>query len=107
MIDQGSCFRGYVENFSAIRSTYNRWRVYENVRSIDAFEPWLTLVEQTDEEALATAAHGIPNCWYAGNDALRNLLDRLYAQRNKVRELLFSLRNLRRNLFPNWIDGSC
>ena len=82
-------------------------RVYENVRSIDAFEPWLTLVEQMDEEALATAADGIPNGWYADNDALRNLLDQLYAQRNKVRESLFSLRNLRRDLFPNWIDGAC
>ncbi len=107
MIDQGFCFRGYIENFNALRSTYNRWRVYENVRSIDAFEPWLTLVEQTDEEVLATAAEGIPNGWYTDNDALRNLLDQLYAQRNKVRESLFSLRNLRRDLFPNWIDGAC
>lgn len=106
MIDQGFCFRGYIEKFNALRSTYNRWRVYENVRSIDAFEPWLTLVEQIDEEALAAAAVGIPNCWYADNDALGNLLDRLYAERNKVRELLFSLRNVTGNLFPNWIDGS-
>lgn len=104
MIDQGFCFRGYVENFSALQATYHRWRVYENVRSIDAFEPWLTLVEQIDEETVATAASGIPNCWYADNDALRNLLDRLYAHRNKVRGLLFSFRSLRRDLFPNWID---
>jgi hypothetical protein len=102
MIDQGFCFRGYLEQFAPLRSTYDRWRVYENVRSIDAFEPWLTRVEEIDEVALAAIAEGIPICWY-DHDALRILLDRLYAQRTKVRDLLFSLRNLARSPFPNWV----
>jgi hypothetical protein len=102
MIDQGYCFRGYLEHFAPLRSTYDRWRVYENVRSIDAFEPWLTLVEEIDQVALAAIAEGIPICW-CDHDALRILLDRLYGQRTKLRELLFSLRTLRRTPFPNWV----
>lgn len=106
MIDQGFCFHGSSWDFpdSPLRATYSRWLVYKDVRSIDAFEPWLTHVEQTGEDEIAAAAEGLPGDWYGSSGkALRALLGQLCKRRTKVRELLWRTRDVARQLFPNWI----
>src|SRR3984957_10970502 len=53
MIDQGFCFNAGEWNFpdGALRGLYARHRVYESVRGIDSFEPWLSRVESKIGEA--------------------------------------------------------
>jgi hypothetical protein len=107
MIDQGFCFNSEAWDFpdSPLRGVYRRVCVYEDVRNAEAFEPWVTRVEQMDREMIATAAEGLPGSWYGSNtDSLENLLSQLYRRRNRVRELLLSARNSSRNPFPNWLD---
>ena len=43
MIDQGFCFNAGEWNFpdAPVRGLYARHRVYESVRGMEAFEPWL------------------------------------------------------------------
>jgi hypothetical protein len=110
MIDNGFCFNAGEWNFpdAPLRGLYRRSIVYENVLNMDAFEPWLTRVEQIDhEEMIATTAEGLPGSWYGSNtDSLEGLLSQLYRRRNRVRELLLSARNSSRNPFPNWIEQS-
>ena len=47
MIDQGFCFNAGEWNFpdAPLRGLYARHRVYESVRGIDSFEPWLARIE--------------------------------------------------------------
>ena len=57
MIDQGFCFNAGEWNFpdAPLRGLYARHRVYESVRGIESFEPWLTRIEtKINEETLWT-----------------------------------------------------
>jgi len=106
MIDQGFCFNAGEWNFpdAPLRGLYARHRVYESVRGIDAFEPWLTRVETRMTEAvLEDAAQGIPPEWYGFDfDALEQLLERLLQRRKRVRELILSAWKSSAQPFPNW-----
>ena len=53
MIDQGFCFNAGEWNFpdAPLRGLYARHRVYESVRGIEAFEPWLARIENLDAAA--------------------------------------------------------
>jgi len=48
MIDQGFCFNAGEWNFpdAPLRGLYSRQRVYDSVRALDSFEPWLARLEQ-------------------------------------------------------------
>lgn len=106
MIDFGFCFNAGEWDFpdAPLRGLYMRQRVYERVNSIESFEPWLERLEkQIDESVLGEEAAQIPPEWYAGDwDALERLLERLYARRKRLPELIFSARNSGRDPFPNW-----
>ena len=67
MIDQGFCFNAGEWNFpdAPLRGLYSRHRVYESVRGIDSFEPWLSRVEsKIAESALDEIQSEIPPEWY-------------------------------------------
>jgi hypothetical protein len=106
MIDFGFCCNAGEWDFpdAPLRGLYARHRVYERVRGMDAFEPWLARLEnRITERVLGEIAAEIPPEWYAGDwDALEKLLERLYRRRGRVRELLLSARNSGRDPFPNW-----
>ena len=105
MIDQGFCFNAGGWNFpdSPLRGLYRRPVVYENVRFMNAFEPWLTRLEQMDLDVISTAAEGLPSSWYGSDkDSLKFLLERLYRRRTRIQDLILSARNSDRNPFPNW-----
>lgn len=104
MVDQGSCFNGSEWNFpdAPLRGLYARYVVYEQVRRLDDFEPWLTRLEQINERVLIEIAEKIPPEWYHGDwDALQNLLEQLDRRRNRVRELLWEMWMARPYAFPN------
>jgi len=106
MIDHGFCFNAGEWDFpdAPLRGLYARHRVYQGVASMDAFEPWMERLEKRVTEAvLGEEAEHIPPEWYQDDwDALARLLERLYARRKRVRELILSARNSGRDPFPNW-----
>ncbi len=106
MIDHGFCFNAGEWDFpdAPLRGLYARHRVYQGVAGMDSFEPWLDRLEKRITEALlGEEAERIPPEWYQDDwDALARLLERLYARRHRVRELILSARNSGRDPFPNW-----
>jgi hypothetical protein len=105
MIDHGFCFNAGEWDFpdAPLRGLYARHRVYQGVRGMDSFEPWLGRLEKHfTETVLGEEAGRIPPEWYADDwTALERLIERLYARRARVRELILSARNSGRDPFPN------
>jgi|SRR5579872_3938757 len=105
MIDNGFAFNGPNWDFpdSNVQGLYARRLVYEPVRSLDDFQPWLDLVTHFPEEVLDRAWASIPPAWVEGEeDALEALLERLYARCKRVPNLIQACRDGRSNPFPNW-----
>jgi hypothetical protein len=106
MIDQGFCFNAGEWNFpdGPLRGLYARHRVYESVRGIEAFEPWIARIEsKITEAALDEFAKEIPPEWYGLDpDALYKLLEHLLRRRKIVRELVISAWKSSLQPFPNW-----
>ncbi len=108
MIDHGFCFNAGEWDFpdAPLRGLYARHRVYQSVAGMDAFEPWIERLEKQKritEAMLGEEAEQIPPEWYQDDwDALARLLERLYARRKRVRDLILSARNSGRDPFPNW-----
>jgi hypothetical protein len=105
MIDQGFCFNAGEWSFpdAPLRGLYARHCVYESVRGMEAFEPWIARVESLDASDCEEAACEIPPDWYNGEqDALFALLERLLARRTMVRNLIISAWKSTAQPFPNW-----
>jgi len=105
MIDNGFCFNAGEWNFpdAPLRGLYARHRVYESVRGIDAFEPWLGRIEKLSVEAIGDIAGEIPSEWYnSAGDALERMVEHLARRRTLVRELIISAWKSSAQPFPNW-----
>jgi HipA-like kinase len=106
MIDQGFCFNAGSWDFpdAPLRGLYFRGLVYEEVRGMDSFAPWLErLARRMSPSALGEIAGEIPPSWYDfDQDALDRLLEMLLSRKNRVEELLVSAKNCYRQPFPNW-----
>ena len=105
MIDHGFAFNGPNWDFpeSPLQGLYARKLVYEPVRSLDDFQPWLDQVMSFPEEVIDRAWKRIPSDWIDGEeDALEQLLERLFARRKRVPDLITQCRTSRPNPFPNW-----
>lgn len=105
MIDHGFIFNGPSWDFpdAPLQGLYHRPLVYESVRSLDDFQPWLDRVVYFPEEVIDTALVRVPLEWRDGEDsALEALLEFLYKRRRRVPDLLVECRRARPALFPNW-----
>jgi hypothetical protein len=106
MIDQGFCFNAGEWNFpdAPLRGLYARHRVYESVRGIESFEPWLARIEGKMDEAVFDEIYKeIPGEWYAfETEALERMLEQLLRRRKLTRELVFSAWKSTAQPFPNW-----
>ena len=105
MIDHGFAFNGPHWEFSdsPLQGLYARRTVYDSVRSLDDFQPWLEQVIHFPEEVIDQAWKGIPADWIAGEeDALTQLLERLFERRARLPELIAGCRGARSNPFPSW-----
>jgi HipA-like protein len=108
LIDQGHCFHAGEWTFpdSPLRGTFTFNCVYEEVRGWESFEPWLSHVEQFDENVLWNIAESVPPEWYEGEwNALEEMLDDLLRRRKRVRELVAQFASSSRNPFPKWTSG--
>jgi hypothetical protein len=105
MIDHGYAFNGPNWDFpeSPLQGLYGRRVVYESVRGLDDFQPWLDQVIHFPEEVIDRAWKGIPPEWVEGEeDALDRLLEQVWERRNRTPALLEACREARTNPFPNW-----
>jgi len=94
MVDNGFCLNAAEWSFpdAPSRGLYSRRAVYRGVSGIDAFEPWLSrLEERVNPSILMGVAESVPPEWY-GNDtiALLRLLRALDRRRQQVRGLIAS-----------------
>lgn len=105
MIDQGFVFNG--PNWELVDAPLQglapRAAVYEQVRSIDDFQPWLEQVVYFPEEVVDEAVRTIPPQWFDGDESqVEDLLEKLMRRRNRVPDLLLDCHRARRDLFPKW-----
>ena len=106
MIDQGFCFNAGEWSFpdAPLRGLYARQRVYEGVRGMESFEPWLERLEhKLGGDVLDEIAKEIPPEWYNfEQEELYRMLEQLDHRRKRVRELLLESKKTYRQPFPNW-----
>ena len=105
MIDHGFAFNGSNWTFqdSPIQGLYFRTSVYEQVKSLDSFQPWLSMVESFPASVLDRAWRELPRTWMEeDSDQIEPLLERLLQRRSRVASLLEETRGKRTTAFPNW-----
>lgn len=105
MIDQGYLFNGPQWEFtdSPLQGLAPRSVIYQGVRSLDDFQPWLDQVTWFPEEVLDTVWKRVPPQWTEGEDSLlEQLLEKLLRRRPRVAELLAGCRRAKPSLFPDW-----
>lgn len=105
MIDHGLSFNGGQWNFPdcPIHGLYGRGLVYNSVRSLDDFEPWLEELSNVTEDLIARATTRMPAEWVENDgDGLKRLLDHLFQRRTRVPELLKACCQNAPNSFPRW-----
>ncbi len=105
LIDHGFCFNDGEWNFpdSPIRSLYPRRLVYEGVRGLQSFEPFLARVENLQASQLEECLRYIPEEWCGEQpNQLCRLVERLYERRRRVRQALIDAKNSSLRPFPNW-----
>jgi len=105
MIDHGFAFNGSHWHFrdSPIQGLYFKTSVYEQVRSLDSFQPWLEMIENFPVEVIDSAWKQIPRTWVGEDEALlEQLLESLLQRRSRVADLIRDVHRQRANTFPNW-----
>jgi hypothetical protein len=106
MIDHGFAFNGPNWDLpeSAVTGLYPRRTVYQNVRSLNDFDPWLTRVLNFPEEVLDRAMRRIPPWWIDDDDEpLQKLMEALLRRKKRIPELMHECRGAPGNPFPRWV----
>jgi hypothetical protein len=105
LVDNGYVFEGPHWRFaeSAIQGLYFRTAIYQNVRGLEAFEPWLERIRHFPDEVADRAIHSLPRSWVQGEqEALDRLLAQLMRRRSRVAELIEQSRSASNDPFPAW-----
>ena len=106
MIDHGFAFNGPHWDLpdSAIMGLYPRRIVYDGVRSLADFEPWLDRIANFPQEIFDKVLRQIPPAWIADDeDRLERLLESLLRRRKRIPDLLNGCRQAAGNPFPHWV----
>jgi hypothetical protein len=105
MIDHGFVLDGPNWRFhdSPLHGLYHRPLVYQGVRGLDDFQPWLDRIAYFPEAVVDQAVKQIPPAWIAGDeDALEELLKQALRRGRRIADLIEGCRQARVNLFPDW-----
>ena len=105
MVDHGYVFDGPHWSFvdSPLQGLYFRPLVYEKVRSLDDFQPWLDRIANFPEEVVDEAYRELPLAWLNGDrDEAGHPLERLMARCKRIGSLVELGRQSRARSFPNW-----
>lgn len=105
MVDHGFILEGPHWNLSRapLQGLYFRPIVYQELRSMDDFEPWLSLVRSMPEEIFDRALRSVPQEWLDGDlPQLEAVLERLYQRREIAADLVRESISARPGHFPKW-----
>jgi hypothetical protein len=105
MIDHGYAFGGPAWEFAdaPLHGMAPRPAVYQYVRGVGDFEPWLSQVASMPPEVLDQARGRIPQRWLEGDgNELDRLLEQLWRRRRQVADLILRCRDARPAWFPAW-----
>ena len=105
MIDHGFAFNGPHWDLpeSAITGLYPRRMVYESVKSIDGFDPWLSRVKNFPDEVIDRAIRQLPPEWVEDDsELLEKLMEALIRRKKRIPELIEECRKAPGNPFPRW-----
>lgn len=105
MIDHGFAFNGPHWKFddSPLQGLYFRTTVYDEVTSLDSFQPWLAMVESFPLEVIDSAWKGIPRQWLIDDDeALERMLEALVKRGRRIPDLIQEVKRARPAAFTNW-----
>ena len=105
MMDHGYAFNGPYWTFveSAVQGLYFRPYVYEKVKSLDDFEPWLDRVKHFPMEVLDDAIRQTPAQWVAGDEEeFEALIEQLQRRCSRIADLVSPARDVRSSAFRNW-----
>jgi hypothetical protein len=105
MVDHGFAFDGPHWRFgdSPLQGLYFRPGVYQGVRGLDDFQPWLDRILHFPEAVVDQALKQIPPAWVVGDeDSLNHLCESLLRRRKRVVDLIQACRHGRAALFPGW-----
>ena len=106
MIDHGFAFNGPHWDFpdSAVTGLYPRRIVYDAVRSLADFEPWMDRILNFPTEVFDKALRQIPPQWLEDDGSqLDRLFESLLRRRKRIPELLNDCRKAPGNPFPHWL----
>jgi hypothetical protein len=77
--------------------------VYEGVRGLSSFEPWLQRIRHFPESVIDEALRTMPPAWIAGDEAaFERLMEQLLKRRARVSDLIADARGLSSEPFPLW-----
>jgi len=105
MVDHGYAFDGphWAYHDSPLQGLYCRTMVYEGVRHLGDFEPWLERVRHCPEELCDELLRRIPGEWLEGEEKeYERLLEQLMKRRKKVDRLIEATVGAKRQFFPAW-----
>ena len=105
MIDHGFAFNGPHWDFpdSAAAGLYPRRAVYDTVRGLGDFEPWLDRIRNFPEEVFDRAMRRIPPEWTQDDEEpMERLVESLRRRRQRIPELVEACRKGPGNPFPRW-----
>jgi HipA-like protein len=105
LIDQGFCFNDGDWSFpdSPIRGLYPRRLVYDEVRGLKSFEPFLSRVENLDSSQIGECISQMPGEWCGPDPGkLNQLAETLYKRRRGIRQAIIDAKNSSLKPFPNW-----
>jgi len=106
MIDHGYAFNGPHWDFpdSAVAGLYSRRIVYDGVRTLDDFQPWLERIVSFPEEVFDRVLRQVPPPWVEDDGSeLERLLESLIRRQKRVAELIHECRKAPGNPFPHWM----
>lgn len=106
MVDHGYIFDGPHWSFSSapLQGLYPRPLVYEGVREMDDFQPWLDRIVHLPDTVLDEALRSVPEQWLDGDrDNLERLLEGLSRRRTDVARLIEDTVKARPQSFPGWV----
>jgi hypothetical protein len=106
MMDHGYLFDGPNWEFrdAPMFGLFFRPIVYQSVRGLNDFDPWLERIRHFPEELMDRILRETPPSWLPGDDRdqLTRLLESLLRRRSCVADLIESCTRGRVNPFPNW-----
>lgn len=106
-IDHGFCFGAGEWTFrdAPLRGVFARNTVYGWITGWESFEPWMTRIREISLERIWHAVEQIPPEWYRADvEALEQLVERVYARRERIPEWIQAFRESSREPFPKWGD---